>query len=155
MVGSNYQAIVPEGLSHYDDALPYENDDKLVWDPTILTEIQVETYLREVRTKKKRVSGVHTLPAGKHLKDDEQALFLLQQCGHNVPEALRRRRMSAQATPNPNLWSDDECNHFENGLRLYGKDFYQIHQNKVFIGARARTGVYALSNQKHVPDVCK
>jgi len=29
------------------------------------------------------------------------------------------------------LWSEDECRNFENGLRIYGKDFFQIQQNKV------------------------
>ena len=28
-------------------------------------------------------------------------------------------------------WSADECANFVSGLRQYGKDFYQIHQNKV------------------------
>jgi len=30
-----------------------------------------------------------------------------------------------------NLWSEEECRNFENGLRSYGKDFFQIQQNKV------------------------
>ena len=29
------------------------------------------------------------------------------------------------------LWSEEECRNFETGLRLYGKDFYLIQQNKV------------------------
>ena len=29
------------------------------------------------------------------------------------------------------LWSEEECRNFENGLRTYGKDFFQIQQNKV------------------------
>ena len=33
------------------------------------------------------------------------------------------------------LWSEEECRNFENGLRIYGKDFFQIQQNKVcYIG---------------------
>ena len=29
------------------------------------------------------------------------------------------------------LWSEDECRAFELGLRLYGKDFHMIQQQKV------------------------
>ncbi|XP_044741773.1 mesoderm induction early response protein 1 isoform X2 [Chrysoperla carnea] len=132
MVGSDYQAAIPEGLCCYDDVLPYENDDKLLWDPTPLTPKQVEEYLKQVRAKKKRGPGVYALPVGKHLKDDEQALFLLLQCGHNIDEALRRRRINAiTSAETMSLWSEEECRNFENGLRSYGKDFHLIQQNKV------------------------
>lgn len=46
MVGSEYQAQIPEGLCRYDDALPYENEDKLVWDPSQLQECDIELYLQ-------------------------------------------------------------------------------------------------------------
>jgi len=29
------------------------------------------------------------------------------------------------------LWSEDECQNFESGLRVYGKNFFAIHHNKV------------------------
>lgn len=29
------------------------------------------------------------------------------------------------------LWSEEECRNFENGIRVYGKDFYLIQQNRV------------------------
>uniref|UniRef100_A0A0K8T2T3 ELM2 domain-containing protein n=1 Tax=Lygus hesperus TaxID=30085 RepID=A0A0K8T2T3_LYGHE len=35
MVGSDYQAYIPDIMCKYDDALPYENQDKLMWDPVI------------------------------------------------------------------------------------------------------------------------
>jgi hypothetical protein len=37
MVGSDYQAGIPEGLCKYDDVLPYENEYKL-WNPRCLSE---------------------------------------------------------------------------------------------------------------------
>lgn len=156
MVGSEFQAVIPEGLCRYDDALPYENDDKLLWDPTKVNEQQIEDYLM-----KSYVSGTNfipgtpqnssssgssgnssayivnlTVPSGKHLKDDEQALYLLLQCGHNIDEALRRRRinssMASQTTSNGmSLWSEEECRNFENGLRTFGKDFHSIQKFKV------------------------
>ena len=31
------------------------------------------------------------------------------------------------------LWSEEECRAFELGLRLYGKDFHMIQQQKVSV----------------------
>lgn len=130
MVGSDYQAAIPEGLCSYDDVLPYENEDKLLWNPSILDEIVTEDYMRKVSALNTG-TGMDTVPKGKQLRDDEEALFLLQQCGHNVEEALRRRRISAQTPPHASLWSEEECRNFENGLKAHGKDFHLIRQHKV------------------------
>lgn len=130
MVGSDYQAGIPEGLCSYDDALPYENEDKLLWNPTTLDENLIEDYMRKISAMNTG-TGVDAIPRGKQLRDDEEALFLLQQCGHNVDEALRRRRISAQTPAHASLWSEEECRNFENGLKAHGKDFHLIRQNKV------------------------
>ncbi|KAJ8936443.1 hypothetical protein NQ314_012305 [Rhamnusium bicolor] len=75
------------------------------------------------------------IPMGTQLRDDEQALYLLQQCGHNVEEALRRLRMTiptnATEAMNESLWSEEECRNFESGVRCFGKNFHLIQQNKV------------------------
>uniref|UniRef100_A0A182QVF3 Uncharacterized protein n=1 Tax=Anopheles farauti TaxID=69004 RepID=A0A182QVF3_9DIPT len=177
MVGSDFQAVIPEGLCRYDDALPYENEDKLLWNPTILNEQEIEDYLVKSTagpgavataataagnlsanatapgTQQKgagagttgppgttpptdpQSAGVYAIPLGNHLRDDEQSLYLLQQCGHNVDEALRRKRISNNAVPVPeqqmSIWSEEECRNFENGLRVHGKDFHMIQQTKV------------------------
>ncbi|XP_050497349.1 mesoderm induction early response protein 1-like isoform X3 [Diabrotica virgifera virgifera] len=135
MVGSDYQAQIPEGLSHYDDALPYENDDKLLWDPndTHLEGIDVSDFLRKVSSIRTSKTG---LPQGVNLRDDEEALYMLQQCGHNVEEALRRLKMAAPAVApekkkKESLWSEEECKNFEAGVRAYGKNFHRIQQEKV------------------------
>lgn len=130
MVGSDYQAAIPEGLCSYDDALPYENEDKLLWNPSALDQNEIEDYMFKVCATSSE-SGMDAVPRGKQLRDDEQALFLLQQCGHNVEEALRRRRISAATPAHGNLWSEEECRNFENGLKAHGKDFHLIRQNKV------------------------
>lgn len=130
MVGSNYQASIPDGLSTYGDVLPYDNEDKLLWDPSQLSEDEVEEYLQKSKAKKKEGQSVYSLPLGKHLRDDEQALFILLQCGHNMTEALRRRRITAPQ-PSMSLWSEEECRNFETGLRSYGKNFHLTQQNKV------------------------
>lgn len=169
MVGSEYQAQIPEGLCRYDDALPYENEDKLVWDPSQLQECDIELYLQKANipvivgsptnspaspTSQNSLIGANQktplLPCGNHLRDDEQSLYLLLQCGHNTEEALRRRRLNATLPPvvavavaatasnqspgndtRMSLWSEEECRNFESGLRVYGKDFHAIQQSKV------------------------
>lgn len=127
MVGSDFQAIIPEGLCTYDDALPYENKDKLIWDPSQLSENEIAEYLTKTS---KSLTESETLPIGKHLKDDENSLYLLLQCGYNTEEALRRRKIN-NFSDESSFWSEDECRNFESGLRLYGKDFFLIQQNKV------------------------
>lgn len=181
MVGSEYQAVIPEGLCKYGDALPYENEDKLVWDPSILNEQQVEHYEQKCnvmimasavqRSPTKATTDstpstntgaaidpatsttstvsssptaaapsvstaaglITSIPIGNHLRDDEQTLYLLLQCGHNVDEALRRRRINAVSAPANEMsqWSEEECRNFESGLRIYGKDFHTIQLLKV------------------------
>lgn len=121
MVGSEYQAKIPVGLFKYDDALPYENDDKMLWDPSSLTESETAGFLAKVQDS----STTQT-------KDDEQALFLLLQCGYNVEEALRRRRINCvPPAETMSIWSEDECRNFETGMRLHGKDFHTIQKTKV------------------------
>lgn len=130
MVGNDFQAGIPEGLCSYDDALPYENEDKLLWNPSVLDEKVIEDYMRKICAMNSG-TGIDAVPKGKQLRDDEEALFLLQQCGHNVEEALRRRRISAQTPAHASVWSEEECRNFENGIKVHGKDFHLIRQQKV------------------------
>lgn len=121
MVGSDYQAKIPIGLFKYDDALPYENDDKMLWDPSSLSESETVSFLASLQDS-----------ANLQAKDDEQALYLLLQCGYNVDEALRRRRINCvPPTDTMSIWSEEECRNFETGMRLYGKDFHTIQKTKV------------------------
>ncbi|XP_053633699.1 mesoderm induction early response protein 1 isoform X3 [Cherax quadricarinatus] len=132
MIGSSYQAQVPEGLQAYGATPPYENEDKLLWEPGKLSPRQVEEYLRALSHPPPGSQGVAAIPLGKHVRDDEQALYLLLQCGYNVDEALRRHRMNPTPLASTmTLWSEEECRNFENGLKTYGKDFHLIQQNKV------------------------
>ncbi|KAG5878022.1 hypothetical protein JTB14_014263 [Gonioctena quinquepunctata] len=130
MVGSDYQAQIPVGLCHYDDALPYENEDKLLWDPSLTSSETVEEFLKKASAITKP-----PIPMGIQLRDDEQALCILQQCGHNVEEGLRRLRMAVPANGAENmsesLWSEEECRNFESGVRCFGKNFHKIQQEKV------------------------
>merc|ERR1719242_190469 len=131
MIGQSYQASVPSDLAAYGDTLPYENEDKLLWHPGQLESKDVENYLSKSQ-EAVQTGGVGSLPLGAHIRDDEQALFLLLQCGYNCEEGLRRRRMnSVPPADTMSLWSEEECRAFELGLRLYGKDFHMIQQQKV------------------------
>jgi len=134
MIGPTYQASVPGGLDNYDDTPPYENEDKLLWDPSRLTEESCKEYLAKSSEclGASGAMGVNGIPTGSNIRDDEQALLLLLQCGYNVEEALRRRRMNAVPPADTmSLWSEEECKAFETGLRVYGKDFHSIQNQKV------------------------
>lgn len=75
MVGSNYQAVIPEGLSQYGDILPYENEDKLIWEPSQVSEKEVEEYLLKARDIKPLMVNeeqtAEDLEAAENLNKDE------------------------------------------------------------------------------------
>ncbi|VVC37925.1 Hypothetical protein CINCED_3A017665 [Cinara cedri] len=125
-VGVEFQALITDGFSTYGDVLPYENNDELLWDPNVLGEDLIEDYLMKIQqiTKalkpKTKVVGV---------RDNEKALYLLVQCGHDVAEALRR--MSLNVIPlekSLSVWSEDETIKFEMGLLMSGKNFHAIQK---------------------------
>jgi len=148
-VGTDYQACIPEGLCRYDDVPAYENEDFLLWDPATETEKEIEEFLKQhamLKALDEELTIIPSdapalvpipdtsLPTGSHIRDDQQALYILHQCGHKADEALRRCRMQSQKNGmfDPiTSFSEDECRNFEEGLRVYGKDFYLIQKNKV------------------------
>ncbi|KAH8416186.1 hypothetical protein KR222_010105, partial [Zaprionus bogoriensis] len=159
MVGPDYQADIPEGLSQYGDILPYENEDQLVWAPSQVTEREVEDYLAKLQetragqeeeeaTESQAAQAVEVTASASVataaapvaplqdldavVKDNEQALHLLVQCGYDFKEALRRKRMNVlPLSDTMSSWSEEECVKFEEGIQKYGKDFYQIRQQQV------------------------
>ncbi|KAM8712962.1 hypothetical protein ACLKA7_013310 [Drosophila subpalustris] len=171
MIGADYQAEIPDGLSLYGDVLPYENEDQLIWEPSQVSEREVEDYLAKIQETRslttsseegvaellERVEGEESAPAetednasatpptepaiapaltGSDLesvvKDNEQALHLLVQCGYDFKEALRRKRLNVlPLSDTMSSWSEEECQKFEEGIQKFGKDFYQIRLNQV------------------------
>lgn len=136
LIGAEHQAVVPSGLCHYGDALPYDNEDTLLWDPGDLSQEQVENYL-----EKAGKMGVALTFFGnpQQISDDERALYYLVKSGYNSDEALRRL---SQRNTNPLLvqpeplsglpfLSLEECLHFEAGLSTFGKDFRLIQMFNV------------------------
>ncbi|XP_078658130.1 mesoderm induction early response protein 1-like isoform X2 [Branchiostoma floridae x Branchiostoma belcheri] len=133
-VGPDYQAKVPAGLAAYDEGkpVPYDSEDRLLWDPTRLDDKQVEGYLEEYASIVPGSAGMGAVPAGGHVRDDEQALFLLMQCEGDFKEALRRKRLqSVSPASEESLWSEEDCRNFESGLRMYGKDFHMIQKTRL------------------------
>lgn len=59
-------------MSAYGDTLPYENEDKLLWDPSMLQNQDVESYLSKSQENANATSAVASLPLGQHVRDDEQ-----------------------------------------------------------------------------------
>ncbi|XP_055857738.1 mesoderm induction early response protein 1-like [Episyrphus balteatus] len=149
MVGAAYQATIPIGLSKYGDVLPYENEDKLIWEPSQVSEQEVEDYLirvKELKSSPNLLTQDDDIPSSSAsvtsesdqglgcstVKDDEQALHLLVLCGYNFKEALRRKRLNAvPLTGSMSLWSEEECRNFEEGIQKFGKDFRKIRQTQV------------------------
>jgi hypothetical protein len=77
MVGSDYQAQIPEGLRYYGDAMPYENEDKRLWNPDPIDEAEVAEYLQAVQdmqTDPQSTKTVASIPKGSHVRDDEQVV---------------------------------------------------------------------------------
>ena len=91
MIGSDYQAYVPSGLSHYENSqtLPYENEDKLLWTPSHVAAPLTEEYLQKCtqiqqQLMQSRIAAatasqplqtlalLASLPLGAHTRDDEQ-----------------------------------------------------------------------------------
>ncbi|RZB66629.1 ELM2 domain containing protein [Asbolus verrucosus] len=123
-VGNHYQARIPKYLSEINE---YTNDDELLWDPFIIDSDSVENFL-------KRISSITKLliPMGNHLRDDEQALYILQKNRHDVESAFKI--LSASSTTNSDkvsVWSEEECRNFEKGLLNFGKNFFLIQKYKV------------------------
>ncbi|XP_030015463.1 LOW QUALITY PROTEIN: mesoderm induction early response protein 1b [Sphaeramia orbicularis] len=133
MVGSMYQAETPVGLCKYkDNEKVYENDDQLLWNPECLPEGKVVEFLTEASRRTGEEKGVDAIPEGSHIKDNEQALYELVKCEFDTEEALRRLRFNVKAAREElSVWTEEECRNFEQGLKVYGKDFHLIQANKV------------------------
>ncbi|XP_056115562.1 mesoderm induction early response protein 1a isoform X1 [Rhinichthys klamathensis goyatoka] len=133
MVGSMYQAETPVGLCKYkDNEKVYENDDQLLWNPELVPEEKVVEFLSEASKHSGEEAGVHAIPEGSHVKDNEQALYELFKCNFDAEEALRKLKFNVKpAKEEMSVWTEEECRGFEQGLKAYGKNFSSVQANKV------------------------
>ncbi|XP_023051508.1 mesoderm induction early response protein 2 isoform X4 [Piliocolobus tephrosceles] len=132
MVGPQFQADLSNlHLNRHCEKI-YENEDQLLWDPSVLPESEVEEFLyRAVKRRWQEMAGPQ-LPEGEAVKDSEQALYELVKCNFNVEEALRRLRFNVKVIRDGLCaWSEEECRNFEHGFRVHGKNFHLIQANKV------------------------
>ncbi|XP_032481801.1 mesoderm induction early response protein 2 isoform X4 [Phocoena sinus] len=110
----------------------YENEDQLLWDPSILPEGAVEEFLYRAAKRRWREVAESQLPEGEAVKDSEQALYELVKCNFNAEEALRRLRFNVKVIRDGLCaWSEEERRNFEHGFRVHGKNFHLIQANKV------------------------
>ncbi|XP_077110041.1 mesoderm induction early response protein 2 [Ranitomeya variabilis] len=108
-----------------------QEKDQLLWDPNILPEREVENYLSQAAECQHRVGERYSQNEGT-VKDNEQALYELVKCRFNTDEALRRLSFNVKVVQGHLCaWSEDECRSFEQGFRVYGKNFHLIQANKV------------------------
>ncbi|XP_075788532.1 mesoderm induction early response protein 3 isoform X1 [Pelodiscus sinensis] len=137
MVGSQYQAEIPPYLGKYsDDEKVYENEDQLLWRPEVVSEIKIKEYLFETSLRTGNEKAIGRIPEGIHTRDNEQALYELLKCNHNIKEAIERYCSNGKASQEEmTAWTEEECRNFEHALLIYGKDFHLIQKNKV----RSRT----------------
>lgn len=121
-VGNHYQARIPKYLS---DLSEYTNEDELLWDPFTIDSDSVENFLRRISSITKLL-----IPMGNHLRDDEEALYILQKQNHDVESAFQVLTNN-QAANKASVWSEVECRNFEKGLLNFGKNFYLIQKYRV------------------------
>uniref|UniRef100_A0A4W4ER24 ELM2 domain-containing protein n=1 Tax=Electrophorus electricus TaxID=8005 RepID=A0A4W4ER24_ELEEL len=133
MVGPMYQAETPAGLCKYkENEKAYENDDQLLWNPELLPEKEVVEYLAEASKRIEEETGVETLPERPLMKDNEQALYELVKCNFNKEEALKRLKFKIKpAKEELLLWSEEECQDFEQVDEAYGNNLNYVQANKV------------------------
>uniref|UniRef100_A0AAY5E9G2 ELM2 domain-containing protein n=1 Tax=Electrophorus electricus TaxID=8005 RepID=A0AAY5E9G2_ELEEL len=116
MVGSQYQAEVPMGLSFYsEEDKVFEEADQLLWAPGVLSEKKVEVYLKEALSQ-----SADNTTCGRRIRDNEQALYELVKCNYNTNEALAQYctnlKSSKEESP---AWSEEECRNFEHALQAF------------------------------------
>uniref|UniRef100_A0AAQ5YPA0 Mesoderm induction early response 1, family member 3 b n=1 Tax=Amphiprion ocellaris TaxID=80972 RepID=A0AAQ5YPA0_AMPOC len=121
----------PEDSRKVNDAFFYEDEDELLWSPSILSENKVRGFLSEVLSRTTDEKAGCDKP-GMHVRDNEQALHELVKCNYNTREALERYcshvKSSKEKSP---LWSEEECKNFEHALQMYDKNFHLIQKHKV------------------------
>ncbi|KAM9330613.1 mesoderm induction early response protein 2 [Gastrophryne carolinensis] len=109
----------------------FQDKDQLLWDPSVLPEREVENYLMQAAEYQIRNGGAYDQDESV-VKDNEQALYELVKCRFHTEEALRRLRFNVKVVQGPLCaWSEDECRSFEQGFKVYGKNFHLIQANKV------------------------
>ncbi|XP_034439857.1 mesoderm induction early response protein 2 [Hippoglossus hippoglossus] len=132
MVGSIYQAKIPPlNPNTYQEKVD-SSEDQLLWRPGVLPVQEVEEFLLNTQRPRRQEGAARTSMQANTVRDNEQALYELIKCKFNAEEALRRLRFNVKVVSDELCaWSEEECRSFEQGYRVYGKNFHLIQANKV------------------------
>ena len=122
-VGNHYQARIPKYLSDVGD---YGCDDELLWDPFVMDADSVDNFLRRISSVTKLL-----IPMGNHLRDDEEALYILQKNRHDVESAFQALSSNLTSKTAQSVWSEEDCRNFEKGILNFGKNFFLIQKYRV------------------------
>uniref|UniRef100_G1Q3J9 MIER family member 3 n=1 Tax=Myotis lucifugus TaxID=59463 RepID=G1Q3J9_MYOLU len=130
-IGLQYQAEIPPYLGEYgDDEKASEDGDQLLWRPGVVGESKVKEYLVEAAFRTGNEKMVDRVSAGALTRDNEQSLYELLRCDHNIKEALERYCRSGKASQEGmTAWTEEEIRSFEHALMIFGKDFYRIQKS--------------------------
>ncbi|XP_077573998.1 mesoderm induction early response protein 2 isoform X1 [Stigmatopora nigra] len=132
MVGSMYQAAIPQLSPYPYQEQVYNSDDQLLWRPGTLPLHEVEDFLLNVARPRDQEREICKQSCANTVRDNEQALYELLKCDFNAEEALRRLHFNVKViTEELCGWTEEECRNFENGYKVYGKNFHLIQANKV------------------------
>ncbi|XP_019936994.2 mesoderm induction early response protein 2 [Paralichthys olivaceus] len=132
MVGSMYQAKIPPLNPYTYQEKVYSSEDQLLWRPGVLPVQEVEEFLLNIQRPHRKEGTARTSMQANTVRDNEQALYELIKCNFNAEEALRRLRFNVKVVSDELCaWSEEECRNFEQGYRVYGKNFHLIQANKV------------------------
>ncbi|XP_057697948.1 mesoderm induction early response protein 2 isoform X2 [Corythoichthys intestinalis] len=132
MVGSMYQAAIPPLSPYTYQEQVYNSDDQLLWRPGTLPLHEVEDFLLNVARPRDHEGEICKQTCANNVRDNEQALYELLKCNFNAEEALRRLHFNVKVVTEELCgWTEEECRNFENGYKVYGKNFHLIQANKV------------------------
>nr|XP_029135849.1 mesoderm induction early response protein 2 [Labrus bergylta] len=132
MVGSMYQAKIPPLCPYAYQDRAYSSEDQLLWRPDVLPMQEVEEFLLYAQRSRGQEGAACLRTQGDTVQDNEQALYELVKCNFNAEEALRRLNFNVKVLSEELCaWSEEECRSFEQGYRVYGKNFHLIQANKV------------------------
>ncbi|KAL3994870.1 ELM2 domain family protein [Acanthocheilonema viteae] len=139
--GPMYQASVPDTISTGPKS-PRGELEMLLWSPhTDVSMKKVEEYLKNYYDRVLQSSDSSLLAEARKpgnsnrsfpVKDDEDALKALLNANYNTSMALasypfpRANAPLKSVGPNPAKWNDQDCELFERGMQMYGKNFCLI-----------------------------
>lgn len=131
-IGNEFQIDVETNCKQLSDEerLSIRDYDDLLWSSFKLDEQCVNAYLKKIQADIVNNSN--------NLKENENALFILNTCNYDVDEAIKKFN---EAILNENkkviLWTEEKNEAFEEGLRQYGKEFPLIKEkllNELSVG---------------------